>query len=82
MVELIRLIIDNIVDESAPIEIQSSNENGKEEITVLVPEPYMGKVIGKSGRIAKAIRLIVNASRKKEAKRVYVNIVAKESTND
>lgn len=79
MVELIRLIINNIVDETVSIDIESSKDNGKEEITVLVPEIYMGKVIGKSGRIAKSIRLIANASRTKDSKKVYVNIVSKES---
>ena len=79
MVELIRLIIDNIVDDSASIDISSKKENGTEEITVSVPETLMGKVIGKSGRIAKAIRLIANSKRNKDSKKVYVNIVAKES---
>lgn len=78
MVELIRLILDNIVDPAIPIDVQSTKENGKEEITVLVPENHMGKVIGKSGRIAKSIRLIANASRRKDAKKIYVNIVSKE----
>lgn len=79
MVKLIKLIVNNIVDETVPIEIDSKKENGNEEITVLVPEEYMGKIIGKKGRIAKAIRLIANANRNKDSKKVYVNIIAKES---
>ncbi len=79
MTELIKLIVNNIVDESVPIEIESNKENGNEEITVLVPEAYMGKIIGKNGRIAKAIRLIANANKNKDTKKIYVNIIAKES---
>lgn len=79
MVELIRTIIDNIVDDSASIDISSVKENGTEEVTISVPEALMGKVIGKSGRIAKAIRLIANSNRNKDTKKVYVNIVAKAS---
>ncbi|MDD2370773.1 MAG: KH domain-containing protein [Firmicutes bacterium] len=79
MTELIKLIIDNIVDESVSIEIESKKENGNEEITVHVPEEYMGKIIGKNGRIAKAIRLIANANKNKDTRKVYVNIIAKEN---
>lgn len=79
MVKLISYIIDNIIDEAVDIDIESTMENGNEEITILVPEEHMGKVIGKNGRIAKAIRLIVNSKASKNSKKVYINIVAKEN---
>lgn len=79
MVKLISYIIDNIVDEAVDIDIESTMENGNEEITILVPEEHMGKVIGKNGRIAKAIRLIANSKASKNSKKVYINIVAKEN---
>lgn len=78
MVKLISCIIDNIVDEAIDIDINSIMENGNEEITISVPEEYMGKVIGKNGRIAKAIRLIANSKALRNSKKVYINIVAKE----
>ena len=79
MVKLISYIIDNIVDESVNIDIDSKKENGNEEITINVPEEHMGKVIGKNGRIAKAMRLIANSKLSTETKKVYINIVAKEN---
>lgn len=79
MVNLISYIIDNIVEESNDIDVSSTMENGNEEVTILVPEEHMGKVIGKKGRIAKAMRLIANAKLVKDSKKVYINIVAKES---
>lgn len=79
MVDLISYIIDNIVDEAIDIDIKSVVENGNEEITILVPDEHMGKVIGKNGRIAKAMRLIANSKASKDSKKVYINIVAKEN---
>ena len=76
MVELIRFILDNIVDPSIPIDVRSTKEDGKEEITVLVPENHMGKVIGKQGRIAKALRTVVKAAAIKQNKKVTVEIVS------
>ena len=50
----------------------------KETATVLtlhVAEEDMGKVIGKQGRIAKAIRTVVKAAASNESKKIIVDIV-------
>ena len=77
MKELITLIVNNIVDEPETIDISEKKENGVSEITLSVPEESMGKIIGKNGRIAKAIRLLANARKEPGVRKVYVNIVAK-----
>ena len=56
----------------------SLNEKKEGRTTVLelhVADGDMGKVIGKQGRIAKAIRSVVKAAAAKEDKRVVVDIV-------
>ena len=52
-------------------------ETAKEDATVIelkVAESDIGKVIGKQGRIAKAIRSVVKAAASKEEKKVIVDI--------
>lgn len=76
MKELITLILENIVDEPELIKIEETSANGIKEVVLTVPEMYMGKIIGKNGRIAKTIRLLANAKRDKDVRKVYVNIVS------
>lgn len=77
MEELMRLIISYIVDEPETIDIECNEESNCQKIILKVPEKYMGKVIGKNGRIAKAIRLISNIKTNKKTKKVFINIVSK-----
>ena len=65
-----RAIVDN-PDEVSTVE----NENGKEVKFILsVAESDMGKVIGKNGKNAKAIRTVMKAVAASEGKRVIVDI--------
>lgn len=65
-----RAIVDN-PDEVSIVE----NENGKEVKFILsVAESDMGKVIGKNGKNAKAIRTVMKAVAASEGKRVIVDI--------
>lgn len=75
MKELVEIIAKSLVD--YPDEV-SVTENQKEKALVLelhVAQSDMGKVIGKQGRIAKAIRAVVKAAASKEDKKVIVEIV-------
>ena len=75
MKESLELIITNLVSE--PSEVSINEKNGEKEITfeVKVKETDMGKVIGKEGRIAKAIRTIMKSIAAKEGKRVNIEFV-------
>ena len=72
MKESLELIITSLVSE--PSEVNISEKDGEREITfeVKVKETDMGKVIGKEGRIAKAIRTIMKSIAAKEGKRVSI----------
>ncbi|MBQ7679132.1 MAG: KH domain-containing protein [Butyrivibrio sp.] len=74
MKELVEVIAKALVDH--PEEVQVSEEkNGRNEVIVLHVAPSdMGKVIGKQGRIAKAIRSVVKAASTKDDLRVDVDI--------
>ena len=74
MKELVEVIAKSLVD--YPDEVQvTETENDKAVVLELkVAQSDMGKVIGKQGRIAKAIRSVVKAAASKEEKKVVVDI--------
>jgi len=75
MKELLEVIAKSLVDNPEMVEV---NEVSGEQSIILelkVAQDDMGKVIGKQGRIAKAIRTVVKACAIKENKRVVVEII-------
>ena len=75
MKELVDAIAKSLVD--YPDEVQvTETENDKAVVLELkVAQSDMGKVIGKQGRIAKAIRTVVKAAASKEDRKVIVEIM-------
>ena len=75
MKELVEVIAKSLVD--CPDEVVvTETENDKTIVVELhVAASDMGKVIGKRGRIAKAIRSVVKAAASKSDKKVVVDIV-------
>jgi len=72
--ELIEVIAKNIVDQPKKVETALRNDDGVIVIELSVADDDMGKVIGKQGRIARAIRKVVKASATKEGKKVELKI--------
>ncbi|EQB88916.1 hypothetical protein SDC9_211426 [bioreactor metagenome] len=75
MKELLEIIAKSLVDNPDSVQV---NEIAGEHSIILelkVAQEDMGKVIGKQGRIAKAIRTVVKAAAIKENKRVVVEII-------
>ena len=75
MKELLEVIIKNLVEDSEAFVITEKNEEKSTTYEVKVSEKDMGKVIGKQGRMAKAIRSVVKAVAVKEHKKVNVEFV-------
>lgn len=75
MKESLELIITSLVSE--PSEVSINEQDGEKEVTfqVKVKDTDMGKVIGKEGRIAKAIRTIMKSIAAKEGKRVNIEFI-------
>ena len=74
MKELVEVIAKALVDEPDQVVVTEKAEGKTTVIEVHVAEGDMGKVIGKQGRIAKAIRPVVRATAPKEDKKVVVDI--------
>lgn len=74
MKELVEVIAKSLVDDPAAV-VVTEKENDNELVVELNVAPAdMGKVIGKQGRIAKAIRAVVKAAASKDDKKVVLEI--------
>lgn len=75
MKQLVEVIAKSLVDSPDEVVVaQTENEKGV-LIELRVAQEDMGKVIGKQGRIAKAIRTVVKAASSVEDKKVVVEIL-------
>ncbi|MDR1292877.1 MAG: KH domain-containing protein [Clostridiales Family XIII bacterium] len=75
MEELVRIIAKSLVDEPDSVDVKTVEDGDEITIELRVSDNDMGKVIGKQGRIAKAIRTVVKAVATRENKRVSVEIL-------
>ena len=75
MKELVEVIAKALVDHPEEVSVNEKNEGRTIVLELHVAEGDMGKVIGKQGRIAKAIRSVVKAAAAKEDKKVVVYIM-------
>ena len=75
MKELVEVIARALVDNPDGVVVTERQEGKTTVLEVRVADGDMGKVIGKQGRIAKAIRSVVKVAATKDNKRVVVDIV-------
>lgn len=75
MKELVEVIAKALVDHPEEVSVNEKNEGRTIVLELHVAEGDMGKVIGKQGRVAKAIRSVVKAAAAKEDKKVVVDIM-------
>lgn len=75
MKEILEIIIQNLVDNKDEVSIIEKTEAKTICYEVKVAKSDMGKVIGKQGKMAKAIRSIVKAIAVKEHKKVNVEFI-------
>lgn len=75
MLELVEFLAKSLVDEPDKVVVKEVEKDDIVVIELTVAEDDMGKVIGKQGRIAKAIRTVVKAASTKENKKVTVEII-------
>lgn len=75
MKELLEFIAKSMVSEPDAVVVEEKANENSVVLTLHVGEHDMGKVIGRQGRIAKAIRTVVKAAASHENKKVTVDIV-------
>ncbi|WP_217585629.1 KH domain-containing protein [Lentibacillus saliphilus] len=75
MKALIESIVMSLVDHPESVVVTEQEEDAKVVYHLTVHESDVGKVIGKNGRIAKAIRTVVYAAKTNRDKRIYLDIM-------
>ncbi len=74
MKELVEVIAKALVENPDEVVVTQREDDRAIVLELHVAQSDMGKVIGKQGRIAKAIRAVVKAASAKETKKVIVDI--------
>lgn len=77
MREMVEYIVKQIVDSPEQVKIQEMKGEKVTLLEISVAKEDMGKVIGKGGRIASALRILVGAAAAKLKKRVMLEILEK-----
>ena len=75
MKEIVEVIAKFLVDRPESVEVSEKQEGDQLLLELRVAEADMGKIIGRQGRIARALRTVVKAAATRENKKVTVEIV-------
>ena len=74
MQELVSVLAKALVEKPEAVQVEAVEEEDRTVLKLHVAQEDMGRVIGKQGRIAKAIRTIVKSAATREKKKVSVDI--------
>jgi predicted RNA-binding protein YlqC (UPF0109 family) len=75
MIELIETIVKSLVDHPDDVVVREVTDGDNVTYRLSVHSDDMGKVIGKQGRVAKAIRTVVYAAATNEKKHIHLEII-------
>ena len=74
MLDLIKYVVNQFAEDKENVEFKVQGKDRVIEVTVVLSPSDMGKVIGKQGKIAKALRTLVQAATPASSKRYVVEI--------
>ena len=72
MEEIVKYIVDKLVENHEAVEVSSVEKNDEVTIVVKVAKEDMGKVIGRNGKVASSIRAIIKTASNGTNKRYFV----------
>ncbi len=81
MLELIKYIVDQFAEDKENVTYDVAEKDRAIEVTISLSPSDMGKVIGRQGKIAKALRTIVRAATPADSKRYVIEICEKGGNN-
>lgn len=74
MKKALELIVSSLVEKDKDVSVDEQEQNGIVNFTITVNKDDMGKIIGKNGRIIKAIRSVMKIPAIKSGKKIYINL--------
>lgn len=74
MKKTLSLIVSSIVENPKKVKIKEEEQNGIVNFTITVDKNDMGKIIGKNGRVIKAIRNVMKIPAIKLGKKIYISL--------
>lgn len=77
MLELIKYVVEQFAEKKEEVSYDVCEKDSEIEVTVYLATDDMGKVIGKQGKIAKALRTLVKAATPKDSKKYVIEIKEK-----
>ena len=77
MLDLIKYIVGQFAEDKENVEYVVNEKDRVIEVTVVLSPSDMGKVIGRQGKLAKALRTIVRSASAKEGKKYNIEIKGK-----
>jgi uncharacterized protein len=75
MRELVEFLARALVEDPDAVRVEEIDENGEVVLEVHVAPDDLGRVIGRNGRVANAIRTVAKAAATREDRRVLVEII-------
>ncbi|HVP20223.1 MAG TPA: KH domain-containing protein [Anaerolineaceae bacterium] len=75
MKELIEYIARSLVDNPMEVQVRQDRMGSKTRLELRVAKEDMGRVIGKSGRVANAMRILLRVSAAREGKQVSLDVI-------
>ncbi len=81
MLDLIKYIVEQFAEDKENIEYLVNEQDRAIEVTVVLSPSDMGKVIGKQGKIAKAMRTIVRSATPASSKKYVIEIRERDGEN-
>ncbi|OGO26176.1 MAG: RNA-binding protein [Chloroflexi bacterium RBG_16_54_11] len=74
MKELIEFIAASLVDDPTQVRVSQDQKGGKVFLKLKVAREDMGRVIGRQGRVANAMRLLLNVAASRHGKQAYLDV--------
>ena len=75
MKDLVEFVARSLVDDPTQVQVNQTKQGGKVHLELKVAKDDMGRVIGKSGRIANALRVLLRVAAAREGKQVTLDVL-------